>query len=171
VASSCHWRSASLYQDRRHIHGYKIPANSIVLGNNHFAIGRDESVFGENPDAFIPERWIDEKGQLKELPLIGFGFGRRIYTGRHIARNGLYIHVVRLMWEFDITAGNQQAPIDDMDATEGFASRPKPFQAVFRPRGDWVRHQIMKAKTMHDFDHSQILDQIKADRLIGVKKG
>lgn len=149
--------------------GYKIPANSIVLGNQ-FAIGRDESVFGENPDAFIPERWIDEKGQLKELPLVGFGFGRRICTGRHIARNGLYIHVARMLWAFDMAAGSNQAPVDDMNCTEGFTSAPKTYRAVFRPRGAWVRDHVMKQGTTHGFDHCEILDQIKLDRVIRVEK-
>lgn len=66
--------------------GYRIPAGSIVLAN-HFAIARDESVFGPQTDEFIPERWISDEGDLKDLPQTGFGFGRRICTGRHIARN------------------------------------------------------------------------------------
>lgn len=66
--------------------GYTIPAGSIVLGN-HFAISRDESTFGNDTDKFIPERWLNEDGTLKNLPQTGFGFGRRICTGRNIARN------------------------------------------------------------------------------------
>lgn len=66
--------------------GHRIPAGSIVLAN-HFAISRDEEAFGQHTDQFIPERWIAADGTLKDLPQTGFGFGRRICTGRHIARN------------------------------------------------------------------------------------
>lgn len=66
--------------------GHRIPARSIVIAN-HFAITREEAVFGKDPDRFMPERWMNEDGSLKELPQTGFGFGRRICTGRHIARN------------------------------------------------------------------------------------
>lgn len=71
--------------------GYRIPAGSIVMGN-HFAIARDEEVFGKDTDDFIPERWLADDGTLKDLPQTGFGFGRRICTGRHIARNVRRLH-------------------------------------------------------------------------------
>ncbi|KAI0161224.1 cytochrome P450 [Xylariaceae sp. FL1272] len=91
--------------------GYYIPANSIVIGN-HYAIGRDESTFGPRPDDFNPERWlvhedvyagpqIDACGQnvkaLKDIPSPGFGFGRRICTGRHIARSQLFLQMARML--------------------------------------------------------------------------
>lgn len=66
--------------------GYRIPAKSIVLAN-HFAVSRDEAAFGPNTHDFLPERWIADDGTLKDLPQTGFGFGRRICTGRHIAKN------------------------------------------------------------------------------------
>ena len=41
------------------------------------AIGRDPEVFYD-PDHFRPERWIDEKGNLREdLRFFNWGFGRR----------------------------------------------------------------------------------------------
>ncbi|KAJ3540640.1 hypothetical protein NM208_g4966 [Fusarium decemcellulare] len=114
--------------------GYYIPANSIVLGNA-FAITRDESVFGENVDAFVPERWLVEDAEdkepsidacgfnttaLKDLPHTGFGFGRRICTGRIIARNQLFIQMARLLWSFNVEAGvnettGEKYKVDDMD--------------------------------------------------------
>lgn len=154
--------------------GYHIPANSIVMGN-HFAVGRDEAVFGHDVDSFVPERWLDNQGQLKDLPQTGFGFGRRICTGRNIARNGLYIQVARIMWAFDVEAGvlastGQRAEIDDMDCTEGFATKPKPFKAVFRPRGPWVRALVEKEGTTHSIDHAKMLDQAGQARMINVER-
>ncbi|CAJ2501106.1 Uu.00g039590.m01.CDS01 [Anthostomella pinea] len=153
--------------------GYHIPANSIVMGYHH-AITRDESVFGEKVDAFAPERWLafddDNDGQtLKDLPQTGFGFGRRICTGRNIARNGLFIEVARLLWAFDVEPGlsestGQRYQVNDMDCTEGFVTMPKPFRAVLRPMGPWVRDVIKQVGTTHAVDHVAILDEASRNR-------
>ncbi|KAK7408570.1 hypothetical protein QQX98_009275 [Neonectria punicea] len=162
--------------------GYRIPANSIVLGNA-FAITRDESVFGEDVDAFKPERWladeVDKKPSIdacgfnttaiKDLPHTGFGFGRRICTGRIIARNQLFIQMARMLWAFDVQAGVVEATgerhkVDDMDCTEGFVTLPKPFRAEMKPRGQWVRDVTLRSGTTHGLDHAEILDQAKEER-------
>lgn len=68
--------------------GYRIPAGSIILPN-YWAIVREEAVFGEDTDSFVPERWLGGNGEqnlesspLKDLPNTGFGFGRRVCTGQ-----------------------------------------------------------------------------------------
>ncbi|KAK0383012.1 hypothetical protein NLU13_8928 [Sarocladium strictum] len=159
--------------------GYRIPANSIVLPNA-YAITRDEAVFGENPDDFNPERWLHDvpegtppvmdaggfnSTEVKDLPHTGFGFGRRICTGRFIARNQLFIQMARMLWAFEVDAGvvdettGRRHPVDPMDCTEGFVTLPKPFRAVYRPRGDWVRKIIERDGPTHHIDHAEILDQ------------
>ncbi|KAJ5608348.1 hypothetical protein N7537_004967 [Penicillium hordei] len=162
--------------------GYRIPANSTVLPNA-FAITRDEAVFGEDADNFIPERWVAEEfdneqidicgcntSALKDLPQTGFGFGRRICTGRLIARNQLFIQMARMLWSFDVEAGVVDAAtgvrhkVHDMDCTEGFVTLPKPFRSVMRPRGQWVRDVILKAGTTHNLDHSAILEASKIEK-------
>ncbi|GAB1310101.1 O-methylsterigmatocystin oxidoreductase, putative [Madurella fahalii] len=164
--------------------GYYIPANSIVLANA-FAITRDESVFGQDVDNFVPERWLAEEQEegkepsidgcgmnltaLKDLPQTGFGFGRRICTGRIIARNQLFIQMARMLWAFDVEAGiseatGQRHKVDDMDCTEGFVTLPKPFKAEMRPRGQWVRDVILRPGTTHGLDHAEILNQAGKER-------
>ncbi|KAI1338418.1 putative cytochrome P450 [Xylariaceae sp. FL0016] len=147
--------------------GYRIPAGSIVMGNA-FAITRDESAFGADVDSFIPERWIDKDGNLKELPQSGFGFARRICTGRHIARNGLFIEIARVLWAFDIeevvTETGEPHIVDDMACTEGFVTCPKPFRVKFRQRGPWVRDVILAGGSTHIVDHVEILNKAGADR-------
>lgn len=167
--------------------GYRIPANSMVLGNA-YAITRDESVFGPDVDEFIPERWmadfelegepsIDTCGMntsaMKDLPQTGFGFGRRICTGRIIARTQLFIQMARLLWAFELEAGvvnettGERHVVHDMDCTEGFITLPKPFKATMRPRGHWVRDVITKSGTTHGYDHAEMLNGIKKDRVSG----
>ncbi|KAB5551056.1 cytochrome P450 [Coniochaeta sp. 2T2.1] len=163
--------------------GYHIPANSIVLPNA-FAICRDESVFGQDVESFIPERWLadaEDEGKkapsidacgfnvtaLKDLPQTGFGFGRRICTGRFIARSQLFIQMARMLWAFEVEPGvvdkstGRRYKVDDMDCTEGFSTRPKAFRAVMRPRGQWVRDVVLEAGDTHGIDRAEILDQAR----------
>ncbi|KAI1881629.1 hypothetical protein JX265_000455 [Neoarthrinium moseri] len=155
--------------------GYRIPAGSLVIAN-HWGIGRDESVYGPNPDTFIPERWLCSEGDkesktlngIKDMYTPGFGFGRRVCTGQHIARNALFIAVARILWAFDVelatTESGEKVAIDPMANTEGFAVRPLPFNAVFRPRGPWVKGII--GGDTHDTDLAKILDQVAMDQSI-----
>ncbi|KAG9254166.1 putative cytochrome P450 [Emericellopsis atlantica] len=161
---------------------YRIPANSIVLPNA-FAICRDESVFGANPNSFDPERWmtgdttqpptVDACGlnttALKDLPQTGFGFGRRICTGRIIARNQLFIQMARMLWAFDVEAGiredtGQRHVVDDMDCTEGFVTLPKPLRTVMKVRGEHVTRIVKERGTTHNINHAAVLEQMKVQK-------
>ncbi|KAH7305581.1 cytochrome P450 [Stachybotrys elegans] len=166
--------------------GYRIPANSVILPN-FFAITRDETLFGKDTDSFIPERWLTDPAEADgktsqmdtngtnvtvirgDLPQTGFGFGRRLCTGRHIARNQLFIQMARMLWCFDVESGvatktGAKHLVNDMDSIEGFVNPPKPFRAVFRPRGQWVRDVIAKCSDTHGIDHVNIRDQVKEAR-------
>ncbi|KAI1082148.1 cytochrome P450 [Whalleya microplaca] len=133
--------------------GYRIPPGSVVVPN-YWALTRDKDVFGEDVEVFRPERWLIDDEQtgtqkINDLPTVGFGFGRRICTGRHIARNSLWIQMARLLWAFNIEPGvletGEKVRIDPNESTdEALVARPLPFNAVFRPRGQWVQDFIMK---------------------------
>ncbi|KAK8042982.1 hypothetical protein PG994_013465 [Apiospora phragmitis] len=156
--------------------GYHIPAGSIVMGN-HYAITRDESVFGTDPDAFKPERWLQYPSDEKAAASTGFGFGRRICTGRNIARNGLFIQTARLLWAFETLepgvvdeATGERHRVSDVDCTEGFVTMPKPFRACFRPRGDWVRGIVAAQCDTHGEDHVALLDRAGRERRATIGK-
>ncbi|KAK4205440.1 putative cytochrome P450 E-class, group I [Triangularia verruculosa] len=139
--------------------GYRIPANSVVIPN-HWSITREEAVFGPNVEDFVPERWLGE-----ELPTIGFGYGRRICPGRHVARNSLWIAVVRLLWAYDIQPelNKQGEPVKvDTKGTDGLVTKPLPFKARFVPRGDWVKEIVRRDCDTWKVDHLQTLDEIAA---------
>ncbi|GKU07111.1 unnamed protein product [Fusarium langsethiae] len=159
--------------------GYRIPAGSIVVGN-HFAITREESVFGSDPDSFIPDRWvakdetISEKDgaaantKLKDLPQTGFGFGRRVCTGRNIARNSLFIILARLLWAYDVegavTNKGEDLSLDDLECSEGFVTAPQHYNLKFKLRDAKAGQLIAAIGDTWDVDHSQLLDQIGAKR-------
>jgi hypothetical protein len=107
-------------------------------------------------------------GGLKDLPQSGFGFGRRACTGKHIARNNLFINVAKLLWAFDLEVGvsevtGKREEVDATAGTEGFVFSPTPFKAVFRPRGPWARDLIEREGDSHQLDYAKILEQVGND--------
>ncbi|SPQ22037.1 2c56e1fd-0217-475e-bcf4-aa66d9f5538c [Thermothielavioides terrestris] len=125
--------------------GFRIPANSVVIAN-HWSITREEAVFGPDVEDFVPERWLDAKsGQARELPTAGFGYGRRICPGRHVARNSLWIAIARVLWAFNVEpelSETGEAVAVDTKGTDGLVTKPLPFKARFSPRGDWQLNRL-----------------------------
>ncbi|PYI16946.1 cytochrome P450 [Aspergillus violaceofuscus CBS 115571] len=168
------WRPAGpegaphLSREETTYHGYRIPRGSVVVANI-WTIAREEAVFGPHPDAFIPERWLDDHGAFRSsLPAPAFGYGRRTCPGRYFARNVLWIVVARLLWSFDIRAGvaaetGEPIPVDPEACTYGLVMRALPFTARFVPRGSWVREVIARAGDTYGTDHTALLRQIGAE--------
>ncbi|KAG2063131.1 cytochrome P450 [Suillus decipiens] len=99
-----------------------IPAGTMVFGN-HWAICRDPEVYPE-PDAFKPQRWINDQGVLRsDLTNFLYGFGRRVCPGQHVANRSLFISTVLILWAFRLTLDPTQ-PLDDM----GFMSSERTHQ-------------------------------------------
>jgi cytochrome P450 len=107
---------------------YCIPAGTTVFGN-HWSICRDPEVFPE-PDAFKPQRWINDQGLLRDdITNVLYGFGRRVCPGQHVANRTVFISAVLILWAFQLTLDPAQ-PLDDM----GFMNSEKahrPF--TYRP--------------------------------------
>ncbi|KAB2070895.1 hypothetical protein ES319_A08G186600v1 [Gossypium barbadense] len=83
------------------IHNFVVPKGARVL-INAWAIGRDPN-FWEEPDLFLPERFIrstiDVKG--RDFGLIPFGSGRRICPGLPLAMRMLHLTLGTLIYSFD----------------------------------------------------------------------
>ncbi|KAG2355861.1 hypothetical protein BDR07DRAFT_1301895 [Suillus spraguei] len=91
---------------------YCIPAGTTVTGN-HWAISRDPDVYPE-PDAFKPERWIDDQGHLRDdLTFFVYGFGRRVCPGQHVANRSVFINSLLMLWAFELSL-DPAKPQDDM---------------------------------------------------------
>ncbi|KAG1792202.1 cytochrome P450 [Suillus plorans] len=94
---------------------YCIPAGTTVIGN-HWAISRDPEVYPE-PEAFKPQRWIDDQGRLRDdLAFFVYGFGRRVCPGQHVANRSVFINSLLVLWAFQLNL-DPTKPQDDM----GFA--------------------------------------------------
>ncbi|XP_024196345.1 geraniol 8-hydroxylase [Rosa chinensis] len=83
------------------IGGYIVPKGAQVLVNV-WAIGRDPGIW-DNPDSFIPERFLDNQIDVmaKTFELIPFGGGRRICPGLPLAMRMLHLMLRSLINCFD----------------------------------------------------------------------
>ncbi|TKA34704.1 hypothetical protein B0A54_13304 [Friedmanniomyces endolithicus] len=74
-----------------------IPKGTTVF-LNAWGCNRDETVFGDDADAFRPERFLDDP----DLPHAAYGFGTRMCAGFHLANRQLYVLLLRLIWSFRV---------------------------------------------------------------------
>ncbi|ROW06201.1 hypothetical protein VMCG_04577 [Cytospora schulzeri] len=102
---------------------------------------------------------------LRDLPSIGFGFGRRACTGRYVARSVLWIQIAMLLWAFDLEGAvsretGEKVEVDPMAMTDSLVIRPVPFDVLFKARGPWVEEVIQKQCDTLDVDLVDLLDKI-----------
>lgn len=84
--------------------GEYLPEGTVV-GCNAWTIHRDRSVFGENADEFVPERWLDAPEELlraMENSIFTFGAGSRICLGKNIALLEINKMVPELLRRFEL---------------------------------------------------------------------
>lgn len=118
--------------------GFRIPAGAtIVLAV--WSASHDPKDF-DDPRTFRPERQnpdttifeASNAASPKDRGLWGFGSGRRICPGMHVAHNTLMLAIARLLWAFDISKAedsNGNAVEIDRDAMAGgLAAMPAPFK-------------------------------------------
>ncbi|KAI0854730.1 cytochrome P450 [Xylaria cubensis] len=134
--------------------GYRIPKGAGLV-HNIYTLNMDEKRY-PNPRTFNPDRFYHDKQSAAEAAQnpdymardhYGFGAGRRICLGMHIAERSLFITIVRMMWAFTFSpekdaAGNDILP-DGENLTPGLAQQPPRFRARIVPR-DPKRTQIIE---------------------------
>jgi len=117
--------------------GFHIPKGALLI-TNLWSMGHDESRF-PNPQAFIPERFLNEDGSLKpnDIENISFGFGRRICVGRHFADTSVWSVIAKVLAIFKILQPLDENGIEipiEPKFSSGLAIRPLPFQCRIVPR-------------------------------------
>ncbi|KAF7330594.1 Cytochrome P450 [Mycena sanguinolenta] len=119
--------------------GYRIPANSIVIGNA-WAILHDEAIYPD-PHSFKPERFLLNDGKLnpaiRDPETVAFGFGRRTCPGRHMAAASLWIVFASVLSTFNIdkAIGEDGRKIEPThEYSPGVVSTPLPFKCSITPR-------------------------------------
>jgi hypothetical protein len=124
--------------------GYFIPKGAQLM-NNVWSIHMDESHY-PNPREFRPERYEGDDQSAADSAAnpdamkrdhFGFGAGRRICQGMHIASRSLFLGMSRMLWGFEIShklRDGNTVPIDPSRLTQGFVCMPDIFECDIRPR-------------------------------------
>lgn len=135
-----------------------MPKGTTVI-INVWGLHHDESQFPD-PEQFIPERYIDRpllapeyaaSADYESRDHYGYGAGRRICPGIHLAERNLFLGISKLLWAFDflpmVDEAGKEIPIDVEPSTaysEGFLHCPKPFGCRIQPRSQTRRETILK---------------------------
>ncbi|XVF10721.1 hypothetical protein REPUB_Repub07fG0206900 [Reevesia pubescens] len=114
------------------IHDFIVPKGAQVLVNA-WAIGRDPKLW-EEPDSFLPERFIGSEMDVKgrDFGLIPFGAGRRICPGLPLAIRMLHLMLGRLIHSFDWKLEDGVTPESlNMDDVYGIVTqKAQPLRAI-----------------------------------------
>ncbi|KAF7844733.1 geraniol 8-hydroxylase-like [Senna tora] len=123
-------------QSDAEICGFRVPKNAQILVNI-WGMGRDSSIWSNDPNQFMPERFllentegIDYKG--RDFELIPFGAGRRICPGLPLASIMVHLMLISLVKDYDWKLANGIQP-NEIDMEEKFGltlRRNKPLQAI-----------------------------------------
>ncbi|KAF5327728.1 hypothetical protein D9619_004539 [Psilocybe cf. subviscida] len=127
--------------------GYFIPKGTMILANV-WALTRDETRYKDS-EAFRPDRFIDENGDLTEDEVdYVFGFGRRTCPGRHMARASIFLAAARILSTFDIGYAKDKSGKDipiSGEYTSGLLSHPTEHACSITPRFDKAKRLIKEA--------------------------
>ncbi|KAL8636801.1 MAG: hypothetical protein Q9228_005848 [Teloschistes exilis] len=85
--------------------GQRIPGGAIV-GCNAWVIHRRPEVFGEDVDAYRPERWLEsskDKRKSMESSLFHFGMGTRTCIGKNVSLLEIYKLVPSFLRRFEVS--------------------------------------------------------------------
>lgn len=77
---------------------YYLPAGTLISSSS-YVLHRTESVYTD-PDAFIPDRWIDASDEMKRW-WWGFGSGGRMCIGNHLAMMAIQRALVEVYGQFE----------------------------------------------------------------------
>lgn len=94
------------------VDGFRLPAGTTV-GCNPVSLHRNADIFGRDPEAYRPERWLghDEAAtRAMDRFNLTWGGGGRMCPGRHVAEMVLCKVVPALVSEFDIEVVSSPTP-------------------------------------------------------------
>ncbi|KAF1991601.1 cytochrome P450 [Aulographum hederae CBS 113979] len=110
------------------IDGYKIPKGSAVV-INVYGIHRDPTRFPD-PEVFDPDRWRGvtklaselASASIEERDHYGYGAGRRICPGMHLAERNLWIAIAKIIWGCNISTVGQKPEDVDVSSEKAYSA-------------------------------------------------
>lgn len=155
--------------------GYFIPRHTSVVLNT-WAIHRDPERYPD-PERFLPERYLgddtnaaDSAGQsdVTKRDHSGFGAGRRICLGTHVAERSMFLAMSRTLWALEFRPpkdanGRDILPKQD-DFEQGLVVLPKVFGADVQVRSEkrarLVKQEWERAKQGLDGEGQYLVNPI-----------
>ncbi|XP_022737474.1 cytochrome P450 CYP736A12-like [Durio zibethinus] len=116
------------------INGYFIPKKSRILVNT-WSMARDQNVWSDNAEEFLPERFIDSNIDLRghDFQLIPFGSGRRGCPGMQLGLVTVRLVLAQLVHCFDWELPDGMLP-NELDMSEKFGlSLPRANHLFVKP--------------------------------------
>ncbi|XP_051129053.1 cytochrome P450 CYP82D47-like [Andrographis paniculata] len=111
--------------------GYEIEKGTIFFVNI-WKLQRDPQIW-EDPDKFLPERFLGTAGGHKDFQWVPFGGGRRICPGANLAMEMMKLVIASLVQSFDVSTPDGEAV--DMSASLGVTlSKATPLNVLLAPR-------------------------------------
>ncbi|KAF8880415.1 cytochrome P450 [Infundibulicybe gibba] len=142
--------------------GFLIPKDSIVFVNI-WAMTRDESVY-KDAGRFQPERYF-ENGELNnDDTVLGFGFGKRVCVGQHLASSLVWLAIVNVLATLNIGKAKDSQGHDieiegkytsDAIATAVVAGDFSGLRRVVKSGGCWMISEVVRDRLMVWFNQVQ----------------
>ncbi|KAI9830145.1 MAG: hypothetical protein M1819_005822 [Sarea resinae] len=82
------------------IMGYHVPKGTTIFPTT--AVLHLDPQLWDNAEEFVPERWLEMKGHVSEMPYYPFSAGSRNCIGKHFAVQEIYLSVIGLLRRFDL---------------------------------------------------------------------
>jgi len=103
-----------------HISGKFFPEGTI-LSVPSYTIHRDPEIWGNDPDAFRPERWFEQDQAGIQKTFNPFSYGPRACVGKNLANMELQIFVATIFRRYTFVL---EDPKKRFDTVEGFLRKP-----------------------------------------------
>ncbi|GAM35621.1 hypothetical protein TCE0_017r04089 [Talaromyces pinophilus] len=145
----------------------KLLPKGTTLTLNVWGLHHDEKYFPD-PDTFNPERYRDKtllsahyvnSSDYANRDHYGYGAGRRICPGLHLAERNMFVAMAKLLWAFDFekfidpVTGEVAEPDSDIVTgynSDGLVMLANPFKMTVTPRSEARRETIMR-----EFAHAE----------------
>lgn len=90
--------TARVLEEDIELRGYHIPAGTHCQ-TTYYNAGRDPNVF-DDPEEFLPERWLDKNKKYHPFASLPFGYGTRMCVGRRLAQQEMYLLLAEVTRHF-----------------------------------------------------------------------
>ncbi|KAI2477912.1 CypX Cytochrome P450 [Pyrenophora tritici-repentis] len=101
------------------------------VGVNAAVVQRDKSIFGNDADAFVPERWLGPQASKMERYMFQFGGGSRTCIGKNISLCEIYKVIPQLLRSFDLELPH---PEKEWETRNYWFNKPTKVHATVRCR-------------------------------------